>query len=276
MSERTFRNLLDAQWKQGKFLCVGLDSDLEKIPETVRERGTRERIVAFNRAIIDATRDLVCAYKPNTAFYESHGDEGWSALRETIQYINDSAPDVPVILDAKRADIGNTNEGYVYSAFDHLHADAITVQPYPGKEALKPFLDRADKGVIVWCRTSNAGGSEFQDLLVDGVPLYKVVAEHVAKEWNTNGNCGLVVGATYPDELREVRSIVGDMPILIPGVGVQGGDLGKTVAAGKDAHGSGMIIAVSRAVIFASSGEDYAAAAHTKAQELHDAIRKAL
>ena len=273
---RDFRKLLEAQWEQGKFLCVGLDSDFEKIPEAAHKEGMRETIVNFNRAIIDATRDLVCAYKPNTAFYESHGDEGWAALRETIQYMHDEAPDVPVILDAKRADIGNTNEGYATSAFDHLHADAITVQPYPGKEALQPFLDRKDKGVIVWCRTSNPGGSEFQDLLVNGVPLYKVVAEHVAKEWNGNGNCGLVVGATYPEELREVRAIVGDMPILIPGVGVQGGDIAKTVAAGKDSRGRGMIISVSRAVILASSGHDFAEAARSKAQELHGAIQKAL
>src|SRR3989338_1666623 len=164
MAERNFRQLLESQWEQGKFLCVGLDSDLEKIPEAARIDGTRESIVNFNRRIVDATRDIVCAYKPNTAFYESHGDEGGNALRETIQYIRDQAPEIPVILDAKRGDIGNTNEGYTASAFDHLHADAITVQPYPGKDALQPFLDRKDKGVIVWCRTSNKGGSEFQDL----------------------------------------------------------------------------------------------------------------
>lgn len=276
MADRNFRQLLETQWEQGKFLCVGLDSDLEKIPESARAGGTQETIVNFNRAIIDATKDLVGAYKPNTAFYESHGDEGWNALRATIQYIRDQAPEVPVILDAKRADIGNTNEGYAASAFDHLHADAITVQPYPGKEALQPFLNRKEKGVIVWCRTSNEGGKEFQDLMIEGKPLYQVVAEHVAHRWNENGNCGLVVGATYPEELKEVRAIAGDMPILIPGVGVQGGDLGKTVAAGKDTRGRGMIISVSRALIFASDGEDFAKAARAKAQELHDAIMKAL
>lgn len=276
MSERNFLQLLEAKWNEGKFLCVGLDPDFEKIPESARKEGTRETIVNFNRAIIDATRDIVCAYKPNSAFYESHGDEGWKALRETIQYIHDEAPDVPIILDAKRADIGNTNDGYVESAFDHLHADAITVQPYPGREALQPFLDRKDKGIIVWCRTSNEGAAEFQDLLVEGKPLYQVVAEHVAKDWNANGNCALVVGATYPKELAEVRSIVGDMPILIPGVGAQNGDLQKTVAAGKTKEGRGMIIAVSRAVMFASSGKDFAEAARAKAQELHGEIQKAL
>lgn len=276
MNERNFRNLLEAQWSLGKFLCVGLDSDLEKIPQAARANGTGESIVNFNRAIIDATKDIVCAYKPNSAFYEAHGDEGWSALRETIQYIHEQAPEVPVILDAKRGDIGNTNEGYVISAFDYLHADAITVQPYPGREALQPFLDRKDKGIIVLCRMSNPGAGEFQDLQIDGTPLYKIVAEHVAKEWNSNGNCALVVGATFPDELKEVREIIGDMPILIPGVGVQGGDIGKTVAAGRDSRGAGIIISVSRAIIFASDGEDFARAARAKAQELHDAITKAL
>jgi orotidine-5'-phosphate decarboxylase len=276
MNGRDFRKLLEGRWAEKKFLCVGLDSDFEKIPQAARKEDVRATIVNFNRAIIDATKDLVCAYKPNSAFYEAHGDEGWNALRETILYIHDAAPDVPVILDAKRGDIGNTNEGYVVSAFDHLHADAITVQPYPGKEALQPFLDRKDKGVIVWCRTSNQGGGEFQDLMVGGRQLYKIVAEHVAHEWNGNGNCGLVVGATYPEELREVRAIAGDMPILIPGVGVQGGDLGKTVKAGRDARGAGMIISVSRAVIFASNGADFAKAAQHKAQELHDAIVQAL
>jgi orotidine-5'-phosphate decarboxylase len=276
MSDRNFRKLLDAQWEQSKFLCVGLDSDLEKIPEAARKDGIRETIVNFNRAVVDATKDIVGAYKPNSAFYESYGHEGWSALSETIQYIHEQAPEVPVILDAKRGDIGNTNEGYAISAFDHLLADAITVQPYPGREALQPFLDRKEKGVIVLCRMSNPGAGEFQDLQIAGTPLYKIVAEHVAKEWNGNGNCALVVGATFPDELKEVREIIGDMPILIPGVGVQGGDIGKTVAAGKDSRGAGIIISVSRAIIFASSGADYADAARAKAQELHDAITKAL
>ncbi len=272
---RDFRKLLEAKWDEGKFLCVGLDPDFEKIPESARKEGTRETIVNFNRAIIDATKDIVCAYKPNSAFYEAHGDEGWSALRETIQYIRDQAPDVAVILDGKRGDIGNTNNGYVESAFNHLHADAVTIQPYLGREAVRPFLDHKDKGVIVLCKTSNDGASEFQDLLVQGAPLYQVVARQVAQKWNSNGNCALVVGATYPAELAEVRAIAPDMPILIPGIGTQNGDLQKTVAAGKTADGKGMIISASRAVIFASSGKDFAEAARAKAQELHDAITKA-
>ena len=276
MAERNFRQLLEAQWEKGKFLCVGLDSDLDKIPPSAHIDGTRESIVYFNRAIVDATKDLVCSYKPNPAFYEAQGDEGWKALRETIQYIHEAAPDVAVILDAKRADIGNTNEAYAKSAFDHLHADAITVNPYPGREALLPFLERKDKGVIVWCRTSNGGAGEFQDLTVEGEPLYKTVARHVAEKWNENGNCALVVGATYPDELAEVRKIVGDMPILIPGIGAQSGDLEKTVKAGKDGRGRGIIIAASRAVIFASNGPNFAEAAREKATALHGAITKAL
>lgn len=288
MAERNFRQLLEAQWEQGKFLCVGLDSEYEKLPEAARAAGVGETIVAFNRAIIDATKDVVCAYKPNSAFYEAHGDEGCKAMRATIQYILEAAPHVPVIMDSKRADIGNTNNGYVASAFDHLHADAITVNPYPGREALLPFLERKEKGVIVWCRTSNNGAGEFQDLLIDpagnpsgsngagGEPLYKVIARHVAETWNENGNCALVVGATYPEELRAVRAIVGDMPILIPAIGAQGGEVEKTVAAGKDSRGRGMIISASRAVIFASSGADFAQVARQKATELDGAIRKAL
>lgn len=284
---RNFRQLLEKQWEQDKFLCVGLDSDFEKIPEAARPPaggGVEDTIVAFNRAVVDATRDIVCAFKPNPAFYEAHGDEGWKALRATIQYINDTAPEVLVILDGKRADIGNTNNGYVQSAFDHLHADAITVHPYFGSDALTSFFERTEKGIIILCRSSNPGSGEIQNLMVDGpsnplgtsVPLYKVIARMAAGPWNARGNCSVMVGATYPEELAQVRTIVGDMPILIPGIGAQNGDLEKTVEAGKDSRGRGMIISTSRAVIFASNGADFAAAARAKARELHDAIRKAL
>jgi orotidine-5'-phosphate decarboxylase len=276
MAERNFGQLIAGQWAQKKFLCVGLDSDYEKIPEAARVDGVCKTILAFNRAIVDATKDLVCAYKPNSAFYESHGDEGWAALRETIQYISETAPDVPVIVDAKRADIGNTNSGYVAAMFDHLHADAVTVHPYLGAEAIAPFLERKEKGIIVLCRTSNPGAGELQDLDVGGKPLYQVVARHVKEKWNTNGNCGVVVGATYPRELAEVRHIIGDMPILIPGVGAQGGDLDASVKAAKNNRGEGFIIASSRAVIFASEKNDFAGAARAKAQALDGAIKKAL
>jgi orotidine-5'-phosphate decarboxylase len=272
---RNFRDLLEARWAEGKALCVGLDPDFEKIPESAKRPGIRETFVAFGRAIVDSTCDLVCAFKPNSAFYEAHGDEGWKALRETIQYIREKAPDVAVILDSKRADIGNTNDHYAISAFDHLHVDAMTINPYPGRAALEPFLARSDKGILVWCRTSNEGASEFQDLKVQDLPLYAIVARHVATRWNERGNCGLVVGATYPDEMAEVRLIAGDMPILIPGIGAQGGDVGKTVAAGRRAKGGGMVISASRSVTYASAGEDFAQAARAKAQELDAAVRAA-
>lgn len=282
MSE-TFREMLDAQWAQGRFVCVGLDSELGKIPDGLRlnqffKDGTdvADVVVEFNRAIIEATADLVCAYKPNVAFYEALGSDGLKALKGTIEAINAVAPDVPVILDAKRADIGNTNAGYVQMAFEFLGADAITVNPYLGAEALQPFLARRDKGIIVLCRTSNPGAGEFQDLCVNGEPLYRVVARRVATEWNKNGNCGLVVGATAPHELAEVRQIVGDMPILIPGIGAQGGDIEKTLTAGKNSRGRGMIINSSRGIIFASNGSDFAEAARRETQKLHDAINRCL
>jgi orotidine-5'-phosphate decarboxylase len=271
--ERNFRALLEAQWDQKKFLCVGLDPSLDKIPQSVQRPNTRETLTAFNRALIDATKDIVCAYKPNTAFYEAYGDEGWAALRETIEYVHEQALGVPVILDAKRADIGSTNEGYVAASFGHMRSDAITVQPYLGSEALAPFLALKDKGIIVLCRTSNEGSGELQDMLVDGEPLFMCVARMVAGKWNTNKNCALVVGATYPDELRRVRAVVGDIPILIPGVGAQGGDLEATVLAGRDERGRGIIISSSRSIIYASDGADFAEAARAEAMRLDSAIR---
>ena len=273
---RNFFEMLDTKWGQGKFLCVGLDPNLEKIPESVRQSGTRETIVAFNRAIVDATHDLVCAFKPNLAFYEVHGDEGSNALRETIAYINEAAPDVPIVLDAKYADVDNSNTAYASAAFDYLRADAVTVNPYPGSLALAPFLDRADKGIIIWCRSSNKGAGEFQDLQIDGERLYTVVARNVVEKWNKNKNCALVVGATYPDELREIRALIGDMPILVPGIGAQNGDLETSVKAGKSQSGRGLILNASRAIIYASSKDDFAKAARAKAEEFHSAIKRAL
>ena len=270
--ERNFRALLEAQWDQQKFLCVGLDPSLDKIPEAVQRANTRETLIAFNRDLINATKDVVCAYKPNTAFYEAYGDEGWAALRETIEYVHEQARDVPVILDAKRADIGSTNEGYVTASFGHMRADAITVQPYLGSEALAPFLEQKNKGIIVLCRTSNAGSGELQDMIVDGEPLFMRVAQLVAGTWNQNNNCALVVGATYPEELRKVRAAVGDLPILIPGVGAQGGDLEETVRAGRDSNGRGFIISASRSIIYASSGPDFAHAARAEAIRMNSII----
>ena len=271
----TFLEKLTARWQQGYFVCVGLDVDYGQLPAIVKEQRTiEEAIFTFNRAIIDATANLVCAYKPNSAFYEAYGEAGIRALSRTISYSQGSFPSIPIILDAKRADIGNTNEGYVLSAFDQLGVDAITVHPYLGKEALAPFLARKDKGIIVLAKTSNPGSGEFQDLPVgeSQEPLYQVVARNVAQYWNSNGNCGLVVGATYPAELKRVRELVGDMPLLIPGIGAQGGDVTATVATGQDSRGWGMIINSSRGIIYASRGDDFAQAAYLATVRLHDEI----
>jgi orotidine-5'-phosphate decarboxylase len=271
----TFLEKLTARWQQGHFVCVGLDVDYEQLPAIVKgQRTIEEAIFIFNRVIIDATANLVCAYKPNSAFYEAYGEGGIRALSRTISYSQKNFPHIPIILDAKRADIGSTNTGYVLSAFDQLGADAITVHPYLGKEALAPFLERKDKGIIVLAKTSNPGSGEFQDLLVgeDQEPLYQMVARNVAQYWNGNGNCGLVVGATYPAELRCVRELVGDMPLLIPGIGAQGGDVAATVAAGRDSRGWGMIINASRSIIYASRKSDFAQAAYLATVKLRDEI----
>lgn len=282
----TFMEMLQAKWDEGKFVCVGLDSDLDspKFPARVpfhdwaymhEELNQQQmRQLAFNCHIIDATKNLACAYKPNLAFYR--GESGKHVLRLTIQYIRGDVSDALAILDAKQADIGNTNDGYVEEDFDYYEASAVTVHPFLGMEAMRPFLNRADKGIIILCRTSNPGAGELQDLIVDGEPLYQRIARNVTGGWNYNGNCAVVVGATYPDELARVREIIGDMPILIPGVGAQGGDLEKTVLAGRNSRNQGMIINSSRGIIFASSGEDFAEAARTETQKLHDAIHAVL
>jgi len=276
-----FVKKLEVNWTKGNFVCVGLDTDYAQMPETAkRSKSPSDDVFHFNAEIIDATADLVCAYKPNVAFYEASGNEGMKALRESIKYIKDSYPDIPVILDAKRGDIGNTNMGYVQATFDksELDADAITVHPYLGKEAMKPFLERADKGVIVLVRTSNPGAGEFQDLPVGQKqePLYQAIARNVAQSWNTNGNCGVVVGATYPDELAEVRTIIGDMPILIPGIGAQGGDIEATVRAGKNSNARGIILSSSRGIIYASKNADYTQAARKATVTLHDLVNLSL
>jgi orotidine-5'-phosphate decarboxylase len=273
--ERNFRALLEETWAQQKFLCVGLDPDYERIPEHLKGGSVKEALLSFNRGIVDATHDIAGSYKPNTAFYEAFGSIGWEVLHETIQYIREVTPSALIIADAKRADIGNTNNGYVAAMFEHLQADAITVHPYLGGEALRPFLERADKGVIVLCRTSNSGAGEFQDLAVGSEPLYLTIARTVAMSWNTNGNCALVVGATYPDELACVRAAAPELPILIPGIGAQGGDIEMTVRNGMDARGAGVIISSSRSIMYASNRSDFVQAARFAAQELDGAIRAA-
>lgn len=257
-----------AAQRTNSLLCVGLDPGFAKLPGAVK--GDQ---FAFCKAIIDATSDLVSAYKPNPAFFEARGAEGVQALKDTCDFIRKNYPQIPIILDGKRGDIGNTNAGYVEYVFDYLGADATTVAPYMGSESLSKFLERADKGIIVLCRTSNPGSGEFQDLLVNGEKLYRHVARQVAGPWNTRGNVSLVMGAPYPQELREIREIAGpDMVFLVPGAGTQGGDLEAVIKAGSGTHGNELIINASRAVIFAADDNDFAAAARTEAMKLRDEI----
>ncbi len=283
--KKNFIEMLKARWAEGKFTCVGLDIDDKMIPAFMKDDYPFliDRHNAFNREIINATKDIVCAYKPNSAFYEQYGIQGMHVLYRTFELIHELAPNVPIIFDAKRADTGSTNEAYAVSAFDYLGADAITVHPYFGSEAMKPFLDRKDKGIIVLCRTSNPGAGEFQDLMVTEkmpqmgggglkIPLYGKIAEMVKFKWNYNGNCLLVVGATFPEEIKRVREIVGDMPILIPGIGAQGGDLEKTLLAGFDSKFEGVIINSSRGIIYASNGRDFAEAARRETLKLNQKI----
>ncbi len=267
----SFIEKLKSKWNEGKFVCVGLDTEFEKIPSLVKEKTSGDKfpqasaIYEFNKSIIDSTHDLVCAYKINSAFYEAQ-IHNWESMQHTFLYIQKNYPEIPIILDAKRADIGNTNEGYVKMAFESLKADAITVHPYLGKEALGPFLAHADKGIIVLVRTSNPGSGELQSLEMNGRPLYQLVAENVTRNWNTAGNCAVVVGATYPEELKSVRAIVGDMPILIPGIGAQGGELEPTVKNGLNSQKQGIIISSSRSIIYADNPRE-------ATQKLHDQIR---
>ena len=267
-----FINKLKASWdKNNSLLCVGLDPDMAMLPAHLGDSDAP--YFTFNKAIIDATADLVCAYKPNSAFYEASGAAGIQELQLTCAYIQEKYPDIPIILDFKRGDIGNTNKQYATFAFEYLGADAITIQPYQGREALQPFLDYKEKGIIVLCKMSNAGSGEFQDLEIDSKKLYAHVAEQVKNDWNSDGNCLLVVGATHPSELAEVRSIVGDdMVLLVPGLGAQGGDAEATLKAGLNANGDGLIINSSRAILYASDGEDFAEAAAKAALKARDEI----
>jgi orotidine-5'-phosphate decarboxylase len=258
--------------KANSLLCVGLDSEITKLPKQFEKSSTPQ--FDFNKAIIDATHEYVCAYKPNMAFYEARGDQGIKELKMTMEYVQKNHPDIFTICDAKRADIGSTNEGYVSSIFDWFGFDAITLHPYLGKEALQPFLDRKDKVSIILCRTSNPGAGELQDLQVEGEPLWKKVAQKVSTQWNTNENCMLVVGATYPEEMKEIRSVTGDITFLVPGIGAQGGDVEKVVKAGKNSQGKGMIINSARGIIFASSGDDFIQAAAGSAATLNSEINR--
>lgn len=272
----TFMQSLRAAWRRNDSLvCVGLDPEPAKFPAHLC--GDPDAIFAFCRAIVDATADLVCAFKPQIAHFAAHGAEG--ALQRLIAHIHDAHPGVPVILDAKRGDIGSTARHYASEAFDRYRADAVTVNPYLGRDSVQPFLDRADKGVMLLCRTSNPGSRDLQELIVSDDSgsdrkLYQRVAELVAREWNGNGNCALVVGATWPEELADVRTRVGDLPLLVPGVGAQGGDVEAVVRNGRTADGTGLMISSSRAILYAGNDEDFAEAARKAASALRDEINR--
>jgi orotidine-5'-phosphate decarboxylase len=261
--------LTAASRKNKSLLCVGLDPDPKLMPEKVS-------VFDFNKAIIDATADVVCAYKPNFAFYEAMGNEGLDALKRTVDYIPES---IPVIADAKRGDIGNTAKAYAGAIFDYFKFDASTVSPYLGFDSIEPFIQYHDKGIIILCRTSNPGAVDFQSLIseVGGkkLPLFEIIALK-ASQWNTHGNIGLVVGATYPEELKVIRQSHPDMPLLIPGIGAQGGDLATTVRYGVDIHGERAIINSSRQILYASREKTFAVDARRAALTLRDQINQEL
>jgi orotidine-5'-phosphate decarboxylase len=247
-------------------LCVGLDPDFEKLPQ--RYRGHVDPQERFGEWIVDQTAEYAAAIKLNAAFYEARGAEGVAEMERTVEYVRERYPDLVTICDAKRADIGNTNKGYVEAIFDRMGFDAVTLHPYLGREALEPFLSRRDKMCIVLCRTSNAGAGEFQDLIVDGRPLWLTVAERVSSAWDLDGNCALVVGATYPEEMLRIRETAPRTTLLVPGIGAQGGDVRAAVRAGLGAQGAGMLLSASRSILFS---EDPSAAARALRDEINSA-----
>ena len=267
----TFIESLRHAWQHNHSLvCVGLDPEPARFPKMFAE--DNDSVFRFCRDIVDATADLVCCFKPQIAHFAALGAE--DALQRLIAHIHTHQPGVPVILDAKRGDIGSTAQHYASEAFDRYGADAVTVNPYIGRDSLQPFLDRADKGVVILCRTSNAGAGDLQDLDVGGRPLYQHVADKVAREWNTHGNCLLVTGATYPQQLAEVRAIVGNLPLLVPGIGAQGGDVEAVLRNGQSSDGSGLLISSSRAILYAGNDDDFANAAREATLELRDEINR--
>lgn len=265
----SFIDKIKERWSShNSLLCVGLDPDINRIPGHLKE--SDYPILEFARSIVDTTHDLVCAYKPQIAYFSAFGAE--AELEMIIKYIHDSYPDIPVILDAKRGDIGSTAEMYSVEAFDRYGADAVTVNPYLGGDTLRPFLDKKEKGVILLCRTSNPGAGDLQDIESNGEKLYRIVAKRAAEEWNYNNNIMLVVGATYPEELKDIRLITGNVPLLVPGIGAQGGDVEKVVKNGITADGTGMVINSSRGIIYAGKGKNFANAARMAAKDLRDEI----
>jgi orotidine-5'-phosphate decarboxylase len=269
--------LRDTSRRMDSLVCVGLDVQPALLPSPVLQR--LDPVLSFNKAIIDATSDLVCAYKPNLAFYEALGPRGWEILAETVKYIPEG---IIKIADAKRGDIGNTAQAYAKALFDVYGFDAVTVNPYLGHDSVQPFLDYEDKGAFVLCKTSNKGSGDFQNLSIvepnqqnsTARPLFEQVATSVVN-WNTKGNCGLVVGATYPQEIARARQLAANLPILVPGVGAQGGDLEAAVRGGMDHHQEMLLVNSSRAIIYASHGDDFAMAARKATLALRDAINKA-
>lgn len=269
----TFTEKLNTAWRGNQsLLCVGLDPDITRFPAELQ--GKADGIFTFCKAIIDATADVACAFKPQIAYFAALRAE--DQLEEICRYIRTTYPAIPVVLDAKRGDIGATAEQYAREAYERYEADAVTVNPYMGFDSVAPYLEWKDRGVIILCRTSNAGGSDLQFLDVGGKPLYLHVAQLVADKWNLNGQCSLVVGATFPEELAQVRQVIGDMPLLVPGIGAQGGDIAATVHAGQTTDGTGMMINSSRAILYAKQleSETYAAAARRIAVETRDAINR--
>jgi orotidine-5'-phosphate decarboxylase len=278
MSSTPFHvKLNEAVERNNSLVCVGLDPDPALMP-LINGRGaaeiTAEDIIEFNRKIIEATADLVCCFKPNVAFFEAFGAEGSEILRRTLGAI---PPDVPVIADAKRGDIGNSSAAYARAIFDELGCDAMTVNAYGGKDAVEPFLEYSDKGVIIWARSSNPSAIDFQDLEVDylgeQMPLWQAVARK-ARDWNKNGNVGIVMGATYPEQLKEARELCPDMPILVPGIGSQEGNLRDAVLAGVNRNRDGIIVNASRSVLYASRDKDYAMAARSAAAQLRENVNR--
>src|SRR5688500_10121533 len=268
----TFIEKLRARWDAAdSLLCVGLDPDPAKFPDAFSS--DEDALFAFCRDIVDATAGYACAFKPQIAYFAAHND-GELTLQRLIAHINAVHADIPVILDAKRGDIGSTAEQYAVEVFDRYGADAVTLNPYMGRDSAQPFLARNDRGCVFLCHTSNPGARDFQELLVDGEPLYQRIARTIAGEWNADGNCALVVGATFPEELKKIRDIVGDMPLLIPGIGAQGGDVEATVLNCRTADGMGLMINSSRGILHSSSGVDYADAAADAARMLRDEINR--
>jgi orotidine-5'-phosphate decarboxylase len=270
-----FIDTLAAAWqKNNSLLCVGLDPDPAKFPAHLK--GRPDAIFEFCKSIADATADLVCCFKPQIAYFAANRAE--DQLQALIAHLHEKHPTIPVILDAKRGDIGSTAEQYAIEVFERYRADAITVSPYLGRDSVEPYLAYKDKGVILLCRTSNPGGSDLQFLNVGTsqkpVKLYEHLARLIAEEWNTSGQCALVVGATFPGEIARVREIVGEMPLLVPGVGAQGGDVEATVRAGRTATGRGLMINSSRAILYAGKGDDYADAARRAAIETRELINR--